>query len=44
MSALNIAALALFGVCWIFYQPLLTLLSRRGGGAINTDMTVIRAA
>jgi uncharacterized membrane protein len=44
MSALNIAALILFGVCWIFYQPLLTLLSRRGGSAINTDMTVIRAA
>jgi len=43
MSALNIAALALFGVCWIFYQPLLTLLSRRGG-VINTDMTVIRGA
>jgi uncharacterized membrane protein len=43
MSPLNIAALILFGVCWIFYQPLLTLLSRRGG-VINTDMTVIRGA
>ena len=42
MSTLNVAALILFGVCWIFYQPLLTVLSRRGG-AINTDMTVIRA-
>lgn len=42
MSPLNIAALVLFAVCWLFYQPLLTLLSRRGG-VINTDMTVIRA-
>ena len=43
MSALNIAALALFAICWLFYQPLLKLLSR-GGGAINTDMAVIRRA
>lgn len=43
MSALNIAALAFFGICWLFYQPLLALLSRRGG-ALNTDLTVIRAA
>ena len=43
MSPLNIAALVLFAICWLFYQPLLTLLSRRGG-VINTDMTVIRAA
>ena len=28
MSALNIAALALFAICWLFYQPLLKLLSR----------------
>ena len=43
MSALNLAALILFGFCWLFYQPLLKLLSRRGG-ALNTDLTVIRAA
>jgi uncharacterized membrane protein len=43
LSALNIAALSLFAVCWLFYQPLLKLLSRKGG-AINTDMTVIRGA
>jgi uncharacterized membrane protein len=43
LSALNIAALSLFAVCWLFYQPLLMLLSRKGG-AINTDMTVIRSA
>ena len=29
LSALNIAALAIFAVCWIFYQPLLVLLGRR---------------
>jgi uncharacterized membrane protein len=43
MSALNTAALSLFVVCWLFYQPLLKLLSKRGG-ALNTDLTVIRAA
>lgn len=43
MSALNIAALSLFAIFWLFYQPLLKLLSRKGG-AINTDMTVIRGA
>lgn len=44
MPALDIAALALFAACWLFYQPLLGALSRRHGGAINTDMTVIRTA
>jgi len=43
MSALNVAALSLFAICWLFYQPLLKLLSLRGG-ALNTDLTVIRAA
>ena len=43
MSALNVAALILFGICWLFYQPLLKLLSRRGG-VLNTDLTVIRGA
>ena len=43
MSALNITALSLFAACWLFYEPLIKLLSRRGG-AINTDMTVIRGA
>ncbi|MDB5425698.1 MAG: hypothetical protein JWQ29_3114 [Phenylobacterium sp.] len=36
-------ALGLFGACWLFYQPLLKLLSRRSG-ALNTDLTVIRTA
>jgi uncharacterized membrane protein len=44
LSPLNVAALSLFAVCWIFYQPLLTLLSRRGGAAINTDLMVVRSA
>lgn len=44
LDPLNIAALSLFGVCWLFYQPLLSLLSRRGGPAINTDLTVVRSA
>ena len=44
LSPLNIAALAIFAVCWIFYQPLLLLLGRRGGAVINTDLTVVRAA
>ena len=43
-SPLNIAALSLFMVCWLFYQPLLNLLGRRGGAVINTDLTVVRAA
>ena len=44
LSPMNIAALSFFGVCWLFYAPLLNLLSRRGGAAINTDMTVVRSA
>lgn len=43
MDHLNLAAVSLFAVCWLFYQPLLKVLSRKGG-AINTDLTVIRAA
>jgi uncharacterized membrane protein len=44
LSPLNVAALSLFVVCWLFYQPLLNLLSRRGGAAINTDLMVVRSA
>ncbi len=44
LSPLNIAALSLFLVCWLFYQPLLTQLSRRGGALINTDLMVVRSA
>ncbi len=42
MTPTDIAALALFLVAWLFYQPALKRLSRRGG-VINTDMTVVRA-
>ena len=40
--AVDIFALALFAVVWLAYEPILKLLSR--GSAINTDMTVLRAA
>lgn len=41
MNPVDIAALAVFLTSWLFYQPVLKRLSRRGG-AINTDMTVVR--
>ena len=41
MSSIDIAALAVFLTAWLFYQPILKRLSRRGG-MINTDMTVLR--
>ncbi len=43
MSPLDIAALVVFLIAWFGYEPLLKVVSR-GRGAINTDMTVIRAA
>lgn len=44
MPPLDIAALAVFVVVWLFYEPLLTLVAKRRGGVLNTDMTVIRSA
>lgn len=44
LHRLDLAALALFLAAWLFYEPLLKLLARRGGATINTDMTVIRTA
>lgn len=44
LSPLNLAALVVFFVCWLGYEPLLKGLARRRGGVINTDMTVIRTA
>ncbi|HLZ73362.1 DUF599 domain-containing protein [Phenylobacterium sp.] len=44
LDPLNIAAFALFAVCWLFYQPLLALLGQRGGAVINADLTVLRVA
>ena len=44
MSALNIAALAVFVFAWVFYEPLLHAFAKRRGGVLNTDLTVIRTA
>jgi uncharacterized membrane protein len=41
MSPLDIAALIVFALGWLLYQPAINRLSRRGG-VINTDMTVVR--
>jgi uncharacterized membrane protein len=41
MSPIDLTALAVFLTAWLFYQPILKRLSRRGG-VINTDMTVVR--
>ena len=41
MSPLDIAALTLFAIGWLFYQPVLKRLGR-DRGAINSDMTVVR--
>jgi uncharacterized membrane protein len=41
MSTIDIAALTVFLVAWLFYQPILKR-SARWGGVINTDMTVVR--
>ncbi|RAK56237.1 DUF599 domain-containing protein [Phenylobacterium soli] len=43
MQPLDLLALAIFLVAWLFYEPFLTQLGRRGR-LINTDMTVIRHA
>lgn len=43
MAPLDIAALVLFGLCWLAYEPLLKALSR-GRHTINTDMGAIRLA
>jgi uncharacterized membrane protein len=43
LQPLDVAALSLFLAAWLFYEPLLKRLAR-AGGAINTDMTVIRQA
>ena len=44
MEILDIVALGVFAVAWLFYQPLLTAFGKRRGGVLNTDMTVIRSA
>ena len=43
LSPADIAALALFLLAWIAYEPARRLVAR-GGGAINSDMTLIRTS
>jgi len=40
----DIAALVVFGLAWLFYEPILTAFGKRRGGVLNTDMAVIRGA
>ncbi|CAN1570656.1 COG3821 Predicted membrane protein [Caulobacteraceae bacterium] len=42
MPPADIAALAFFTLCWLFYEQLLRMVSRES--SLNTDMTVVRAA
>jgi uncharacterized membrane protein len=42
MPLADIAALAFFALCWLFYEQLLRMVSRES--SLNTDMTVVRAA
>lgn len=44
LRPLDLFALGLFLLAWLFYEPLLKRLGRGGRGVINTDMTVIRTA
>ncbi|MBU1376868.1 MAG: DUF599 family protein [Alphaproteobacteria bacterium] len=44
MQTLDLIALGVFAVAWLFYEPLLTAFGKRRGGVLNTDMTVIRTA
>jgi uncharacterized membrane protein len=44
VSAPNLAALAVFALAWLLYEPLLTAFGKRRGGVLNTDLTVIRTA
>jgi len=44
VRAPDIVALALFLAAWLFYEPLLTVVAKRRGGVLNSDMTVVRAA
>jgi uncharacterized membrane protein len=44
LQILDIVALGVFALAWLFYQPLLTAFGKRRGGVLNTDMTVIRTA
>ena len=41
MPLLDIIVLAIFAACWLLYEPMLKRLGE-SGGALNTDMTIIR--
>lgn len=42
MPLADLAALVFFALCWLFYEPLLKALP--GGGVLNSDLRVVRAA
>ena len=44
LNTSDLAALGLFAIAWLFYEPLLSAFGKRRGGVLNTDMTVIRGA
>ena len=44
LDPLDLAALAVFAVAWLFYEPFLTTFGKKRGGVLNTDMAVIRGA
>lgn len=44
MPLLDLIALGVFALAWLFYEPLLTAFGKRRGKVLNTDMTVIRTA
>jgi uncharacterized membrane protein len=44
LRASDLVALAVYGLAWVFYAPLLTAFARRRGGVLNTDLAAIRGA
>ena len=42
LSSADLAALALFALCWVGYEPLLKRLAGRGAHSINSHMAVLR--
>lgn len=44
MQIADLIALSVFGLAWLFYEPLLNAFGKKRGGVLNTDMTVIRSA
>ena len=44
MDGPNAAALVVFALAWLFYEPLLTAFGKRRGRVLNTDLTIIRTA